>query len=249
MSDRAAHAPLVATRVLQLLVAAASAAVLTGPVVSASAGPASFAPLFARSVQGRRLEARHVGLMTGRVTLIFGAIHGDESAGVAIANDLVDDRSHLRANIWVVASLNPDGVAAHRRQNAHGVDLNRNFPGGWRQARRPGDARFGGPSVLSEPESRFAATVIDRLRPRITIWFHQPLGLVDLSGGSPAIERRFARLAQLPTRQLARYRGSASTWQNHHFPATTAFVVELPPGALGRRSVERYARAVAEIAQ
>ena len=249
MSDRAAHAPPVATRVLRLLVAAAGTAVLAGPVLSASAGPASFAPLFARSVQGRRVEARHVGLMTGPVTLIFGAIHGDESAGVAIANDLVDDRSHLRANIWVVASLNPDGVAAHRRQNAHGVDLNRNFPWGWRHAGRPGDAQFGGPSALSEPESRFAATLIGRLRPRITIWFHQPLGLVDLSGGSLAIERRFARLAQLPTRQLARYRGSASTWQNHHFTATTAFVVELPPGALGRRSVERYARAVAEIAR
>ena len=40
----------------------------------------NFAPLFARSVQGRRVEARHVGLMTGPVTLIFGAIHGDESA-------------------------------------------------------------------------------------------------------------------------------------------------------------------------
>ena len=238
-----------ATRVFQLLVAAASAAVLTGPVLGASAGPASLAPLFARSVQGRQVEARHVGSTTGPVTLIFGAIHGDESAGVAIASDLVDDRSHLRANIWVVASLNPDGVAAHRRQNAHGVDLNRNFPWGWRHAGRPGDAQFAGPSALSEPESRFAAKVIDRLRPRVTIWFHQPLGLVDLSGGSLAIERRFARLAQLPTRQLERYPGSVSTWQNHRFPATTAFVVELSPGALGRRSVERYARAVAEIAK
>lgn len=42
-------------------------------------------------------------------------------------------------DLWVLDDLNPDGAAADTRQNAHGVDLNRNFPYGWRSIGQPGD--------------------------------------------------------------------------------------------------------------
>jgi protein MpaA len=41
------------------------------------------------------------------------------------------------------------------------------------------------------------------VRPQITIYFHQPETLVDLSGGDPRVERRFAQLVGLPARELA----------------------------------------------
>lgn len=34
--------------------------------------------------------------------------------------------------MWTIRTLNPDGVAARRRGNAHGVDLNRNFAWNWK---------------------------------------------------------------------------------------------------------------------
>ena len=37
-------------------------------------------------------------------------------------------------------------------------------------------------------------------------------------------------------------------WQNHRLPRTTAFVVELPPGALSGYGVSRYAEAVTDLA-
>jgi protein MpaA len=180
--------------------------------------------------------------------LVVGCIHGNEPAGIAIARWLIRHPQTGEPPVWVIPDLNPDGVAADTRQNADAVDLNRNFPYRWAQVYRPGEVQYQGPHPLSEPESQAARRLILRLRPRVTIWFHQPQGLVDLSGGSAQIERRFAALVDLPVRELIRYPGSAPTWQNHRFPANTAFVVELPAGRLNGDAVRRYAHAVLTLA-
>jgi protein MpaA len=86
------------------------------------------------------------------------------------------------------------------------------------------------------------------LRPRITIWFHQPLGVVDESGGAVRIERRYAQLAHLPLRRLTRFDGSVASWENARLPGSTAFVVELPPGQPTAEAIARYAHATLVIA-
>jgi protein MpaA len=184
-----------------------------------------------RSVRRRPIDAVALGDPDARRRLlVVGAIHGNEPAGIAITRDLTTDPPPRSGLIWTVGDLNPDGVAANTRQNAHGVDLNRNFPWHWRALQPRGGLEYSGPRSLSEPESRLAHSLILRVRPRITIWFHQPLSVVDESGGSLRIERSFARLVDLPLRRLTRYPGSAASWQDHRLPGTTAFVVELPPG-------------------
>jgi murein peptide amidase A len=207
--------------------------------------------LLGRSVQGRRIVARELGSSTtgGPTVLVVGCIHGDEPAGIAVVRQLQALSPPPGVAVWTVADLNPDGVHARTRQNADGVDLNRNFPFRWRMIGVRGDQQFSGARSLSEPESRFAQRLILRLRPRVTIWFHQPLGLVDESGGNPAIEHLFARLAGLPMRRLTRYPGSAAGWQNHRLPGTTAFVVELPPGRPSQRELTRWAVAVEGVAR
>ena len=91
-----------------------------------------------------------------------------------------------------------------------------------------GDQQYPGRSPLSEPESQAVAQLIGRLRPTVTVWFHQPVGVIDQSGGSVAVERSFALIAGEPQRRLTRYSGSAVSWQNALLPGSTAFVVELP---------------------
>jgi hypothetical protein len=71
---------------------------------------------------------------------------------------------------------------------------------------------------------------LNRVRPSVTIWFHQHADLVDDSGGNPAVEEQFADETDLPFAQLTRYPGSVASWENNHYPGTTAFVVELPAG-------------------
>lgn len=202
-----------------------------------------------RSVQGRPIRVTVLGdRRAARPLLVVGAIHGDESAGLRVVRALIDARPSGQTAIWILQDLNPDGVAAGTRQNARGVDLNRNFPLGWRPLGHRGDQQYSGARALSEPESRAAQRLMLRIRPRIAIWFHQPLGVVDDSGGAPAVERRFARLAGLPLRRLTRYPGSATGWENSRIRGSSAFVVELRAGRLSASGAARLADGVLRLA-
>ena len=179
------------------------------------------------SVEGRPIVSVRIGSKDPDVRmLVVGAVHGNERAGMRIARLLIALGGPRQAEILVVPTLNPDGVAARSRGNAHGVDLNRNFPFDWRPL---SGGEYSGPGPLSEPESRAAHRFILRTKPDVTIWFHQPFGLIDRPNGNPFVARRFSQLIGLPLVDLpGRYPGSASRWQNHRLPRSTAFVAELP---------------------
>jgi protein MpaA len=202
-----------------------------------------------RSEQGRPIKAIERGdpSATKRL-LVFGLIHGNEPAGRAVARKLAATAPPPGLDVWVVEDLNPDGFAAGTRQNSHGVDLNRNFPYRWRPVQRRGGVFWSGPGPLSERESRVARALILRVKPTVTVWYHQHLDLVDLSGGDASVERRYARLVGMRTKRLPPYTGTATSWQNHTLAGTTAFVVELAAGALVPRAVAKHVRALLAIA-
>lgn len=202
------------------------------------------------SVRGRAIVSVHSGSPEAAVRLlVVGGIHGDESAGMRIARRLIAAGAPRSAELIVVPTINPDGVARRTRGNARGVDLNRNFPFDWQPL---SGGEYSGPRPLSEPESRAAHRLILREKPDVTIWFHQPFGLVDRPPGDPYVARRFSQLIGLSLVDLPRrYPGSASRWQNHRLPHTTAFVVELPrrvSGALVRRGTAAVRALAAELA-
>lgn len=220
-----------------------------GALTAANAAERSRRLTIGYSVRGRRIvavERARPGVV--RTVLVVGCVHGNEPAGIAIASRLLRAAVPPGVALWIVPVLNPDGVAADTRQNADAVDLNRNFPWHWRPLGVPGDLQYSGSGPLSEPESLAAYRLILRIRPQLTIWFHQPQTLVDLSGGNADVERRFARLVGLPAYRLTRYPGSVVNWENALLPNATAFVVELPPGPLTTAAIARYAHAVLTIA-
>jgi protein MpaA len=172
--------------------------------------------------------------------LVIGCIHGNETAGIAVARAL-ERLAPRDLDLWIVPELNPDGVAHGTRQNAHGVDLNRNFPVRW----RPLDGVYeSGPRPLSEREARIAHTLILRLHPHVTIWFHQHLDMVWASGGDRRIEKAFARVSGLPYHPMPQLAGTSVTWQNNDVAGTTAFAAELPAGEPSPAAIARYVRAV-----
>ena len=184
-----------------------------------------------------------------RKVLVVGCIHGTECAGITVVQLLARAEPRNDADLWLVPNLNPDGYASHTRQNAHGVDLNRNFGAMWERIGQRGSLQWSGPRPFSEPETRIARRLILRLRPALTLWFHQPQGLVRAWGQSIPAGRRYARLAGVPFRALAWPSGTASNWQNHLHPRETSFVVELPPGPLTPLAARPYAQALFRLAQ
>jgi murein peptide amidase A len=198
------------------------------------------------SRRGRPIVASVLGAATApRRMLLVGCIHGDECAGRAIVSALRRAPVPAGVQLWLVATMNPDGAAAGTRQNAGGVDLNRNFPYRWQRVAGP--TYYSGPRALSEPETRTAVRLIRRIKPAVTIWYHQHEDLVDMSGGDRGIARRYGELSGLRATCLAFLPGTASDWSNHAFPGTTSFVVELPAGPVGRSALAQHLYAVQEI--
>jgi protein MpaA len=194
------------------------------------------------SVQGRPIEAVHLAHPGAPRVLVVGCIHGDEPAGIEVVRALAHART--REDLWLVPDLNPDGVAHGTRQNAHGVDLNRNFATRWRPIGRPWDVYYSGLRAFSEPEARVARALIRRVRPQFTIWFHQHRDAVWAFGGSTAAGRRYARLARMRLLHARWLDGTAANWQNHLPGGGASFTVELPPGELVAAGIRRQVGAV-----
>ena len=226
-------------------------ALKAAPASPAAAVPPRHAEVVGRSVEGRAIRAVRIGPAdAARALLIIACIHGDEPSGQAVTHRLRFLAPPAGTAIWVIDRANPDGCAAGTRKNAHGVDLNRNSPWHWAHINGPGGVYYSGPRAWSEPESRALDAFIKRLHPAITIWYHQHANLVDASvGGNVAIERDYARRVGMRLVHLGLYRGCFTGWQNTNLPGTTAFVVELPAGALPAADVERHAAAVLALAR
>jgi protein MpaA len=202
------------------------------------------------SVEHRPIRAVVVGPRgAGRNLLIVGCVHGNEPAGEAVTRALRRAVPPAGVALWLVDAVNPDGCRAHTRQNARGVDLNRNSPWRWRRLDSPGGLFWSGPHAASEPETRAVLRLVRRLKPALSIWYHQHARLVDDSGGDRGIERHYARLVGLPFRHYGKFPGSLTSWQDATFPGDTAFVVELPAGRMTRPAVRHHVDAVLSLAR
>lgn len=201
-----------------------------------------------RSVKGRSIVVHRVGDPAAQTrVLVVGCIHGNECDGLPITERLRRSAPIAGVELWIVPTVNPDGRSARTRGNAHGVDLNRNFAAHW--LRIPRSSRYySGPRPFSEPESLVVADLVRRMRPRLSIWFHQPERNVRDPDRS-AQARRYARLVGLPFRPLTAPPGSATEWTKATVPGATAFVVEFAAaGPLSLATVGQHLRAVRALA-
>jgi succinylglutamate desuccinylase len=198
-------------------------AALVAPTLAAGPAAGADAVVTTREVVGTSVSGRpivalhraHAGAT--RTVLVIGNVHGDEQAGIRVVRRL-RDRAGLPADLdlWLVPTANPDGTAADTRTNAHGVDLNRNFPYRWHSSSH--GPTWSGPHPLSEPETVALRTLIRRLHPALTVVFHQPLFGVGANDKGMATVREVARGMRLPVEDLTCTgicHGSFGSWVNH----------------------------------
>ena len=217
-----------------LLATALVAALLTQPAADAAPAPASAraaaaAParpavlakrVIGTSVRGRPIVAWHLGEPRAprvQTVVLISTMHGDEPHTRRILETLRDGAPVHELDLWVVPTYNPDGLARGTRKNAHGVDLNRNYPYSWVDL----DGGYeSGPRAASEPETRAMMRFLSDVRPDRILSFHQPLLGVDTDTKLPAFARRVARKLRLPSHSLTCggvCHGTMTGWFNHSF--------------------------------
>jgi protein MpaA len=198
-----------------------------------------------RTVEGRPIETLVLG--SGPQTiLLIASIHGNESAGTPLLQQLVKyvrrDKDLLTGwRLVLLPIANPDGYVHRVRYNSHGIDLNRNFAASNRQSL----ARYG-TTELSEPESKLIVRMLDQYKPARIVSIHQPLTCIDYDGPAEEIAFSIARYCELPVKLVGSRPGSLGSFAgvDKGIPIIT---LELPkratllaPGELWRR----YGRAL-----
>jgi protein MpaA len=239
-------------RRLPAAIAAALVVVLAAPAPAAveQTAPGPRVERLGRSVDRRPITVVRIGDPAARrKVLVVGMIHGNEPEGRKIVDLLRAASPPPGAELLLVRDLNPDGLHRHTRQNAHLVDLNRNSSQGRRFLGGPGTPYYAGPKAFSEPETRAIRALILRVRPAVTVWYHQPFGLVDRpETGGDAISRLYSQVSGLRFSPLAPRPGSMSRWENVRVRPGSSIVVELPPGPLPAAAARRHAAAVLALA-
>jgi len=187
-----------------------------------------------KSTEGRPIRGRRFG-GPGPALLVFGGIHGDEPASVEA---LIELAARLAAGsggdvpVWLLPAVNPDGVARGRKNSAHDVDLNRNFPArSFVTEHAPG--YFPGPTPLSEPETRVIADLVARAPIAAVVAVHAPFACVNYDGPAGPWAQAVAAACGWPARADIGYPtpGSLGAWLgiDRGLPVLT---LELPPGPL-----------------
>ena len=153
--------------------------------------------LLGHSVQGRAIRGVELGDGPRWVAVIGGIHQGNEANTTVLAHLLLE---HFRENLAEIPDgvgvaflpdVNPDGAVAGTRENANGVDLNRNWDAGWqRDSYGPSGLVPGGGGIrpFSEPETRALAGYLVGRPFAAAIFLHSKGGVVVPGPGSGSVE-------------------------------------------------------------
>jgi predicted deacylase len=136
---------------------------------------------------GRQMYTLNLGDPAEPTVYFGGAVHGWEwenaygllrLAELLAENPRIEGLDTSKLHFKIMPVQNPWGFDHFTRQNARGVDLNRNFEPGWKElpvpqdVAMPWDYNYKGARPASERETQIIQKIFDRHRPICVIDFH-----------------------------------------------------------------------------
>lgn len=139
-----------------------------------------------------------------KTILIIGVVHGDEPQGKFLIENYLKTPNSLsgKNRLLFIPCLNPDGMDLNTRQNASGVDLNRNFPtenfSKGKEVRSKNSEYFGGEIPAGEIETKFVIEVLDESKPDVILTIHAPYKVVNYDGPAKDIAEGISKIIGYP---------------------------------------------------
>ena len=124
---------------------------------------------FGETEQGLPLLIEKWGLPDGPRVLVIGQVHGNECSPGLLVDEL-RRRPPENYELWLIPTLNPEGLISGARANSSGIDLNRD--GLTRRA----------------PETRALMAITKLIKPDVTVHIHSPLNWIGYFNGSLAFD-------------------------------------------------------------
>ncbi len=124
--------------------------------------------------------------------LMLGGVHGDETEGVTaclgVLNELFGKQNPYKFNFILIPCLNLDGLFAKTRQNANGVDLNRNLNTKDWSSEFTKFRYYPGKAPLSEPENQALMKILDEQNFAFIFTLHSWKPMLNTNGDCRLIE-------------------------------------------------------------
>jgi hypothetical protein len=134
--------------------------------------------LIGTSANGRPITATRYGDGPSTV-LVVGQTHGDEEGGLRVLLRALSLPLPEGIRLWVIPTMNPDGLVLDTRFLANGTDPNRLAP--------------------SQLEQQAVYDFALSIRPSLTVWYHQNYGWVGGAGASTTPASKYQALTGLGT--------------------------------------------------
>ncbi len=153
------------------------------------------------SVIGEAIQAKYLPSASddAPIVLLIGGVHGNETEGIRFMEEftrefvLETSISPFSCSLAIIPVANPDGLITHRRQNANGVDLNRNMPTKDWTAEHQEERYFPGRAAGSEPETRALLAGLDKFQPDFIISFHSWKPMININGPAKTLAEKIKK--------------------------------------------------------
>lgn len=167
------------------------------------------------TISGNTVKLFETECLTGdKTVLLIGVFHGDEPQGEFLLNKFMNEKkTPCKNRTLIIPCLNPDGRDKNTRQNANGVDINRNFPTKNRKITED-KHYFGGEEAASEIETKFLINIIEKYQPDFILSLHAPYKVVNYDGDAGNYAEDISKITGYPVEEYIGYEtpGSFGTY-------------------------------------